>query len=397
MILNLKKCWFFFKKSWGNILHRWLIRFIFQPRCSRKPYHTKYRDRPRIGFYCSIPYLYSFFSNIHREIPEVEILAIDNTPLKKYQSILNHHLDQYKITYTTSLEGQVDYFLIYTSFKWETILRHSHPHTKKILMMYSPNGRLTTFDPHYVKDFDLLLSCGEYFTQGWLPHIPTKTVGLAKFDSFLSGISKNEAAASMNLNPHKPTLFYAPTTQKWHASHSRIPPFWSHLISLASRYQILVKPHPSFFLSPEEASKYAFFKNTPIHLVTDPICSLEQCLKVSDIVISDASGAVYEAAAADKPIILIENEMNAAEVLSKKQGVIYHYRDLGIRVNTLDQLVPAIERSLAMPEAFKEKRREYADLFLSYRDQTASKRTAEAIHQYIEDTFPAMLKNKFKH
>jgi UDP-N-acetylglucosamine 2-epimerase len=92
----------------------------------------------------------------------------------------------------------------------------------------------------------------------------------------------------------------------------------------------------------------------------------------SDVIISDTSGAAYEACGLDIPVVL----MGGTHKLEAK----YQTVDLGI-LATLDDIIEKIDSQLHNPKQFQNKREFWADYILGPCDGFASERIVEALEK----------------
>ena len=146
---------------------------------------------------------------------------------------------------------------------------------------------------------------GAYRTSRFNKMYPNDTfidVGFAKLDPIINGEDVGFDLAAIGLDPDKPTLAYAPTF--YPSSIECFPKNWPQAFN---DYNILIKPH-YFSISKEKYAKqsallnhWASFDNVYLAKVED--YSLVPFLASADVLISDASSALFEFAALNKPVI----------------------------------------------------------------------------------------------
>jgi len=128
-------------------------------------------------------------------------------------------------------------------------------------------------------------------------------VGFCKMDPIINGeLSKEEIIKQYGLDPNKPTILYAPTF--YPSSIERFPKKWP---AEYKEYNVLIKPH--YFSITKKLYKkqsallnhWATFDNVYLAKVEDH--SLLPFMAVSDVLISDASSALFEFALLNKPVI----------------------------------------------------------------------------------------------
>lgn len=175
------------------------------------------------------------------------------------------------------------------------------------------------------------------------------------------------------LKKEAPTILYLPT----HNYYSSIDQFGNKVIELAQKYNVIVKLHHMTFNG--EANRLCKFVSHP-EIVTlgdffDPLV----LYKVADIVITDVSGALFDALLANKPIIMLGNSFRKYKVdiltQGKKDAPI---EDSGIFPYTEDpeELDKLIQESVNKPISLKE---EVMEELFYIRDGQAGKRIADAI------------------
>lgn len=126
--------------------------------------------------------------------------------------------------------------------------------------------------------------------------------GYAKLDPILKDFESKINLTSLGLDESKPTILYAPTFYP-----SSIECFSQSFAKDFSDYNIIVKPH-FFSLTKKKYNKqrkllkhWAQFDNVYIAKLDD--YNLIPFMGLSDVMLSDASSAIFEFAALDKPVV----------------------------------------------------------------------------------------------
>ena len=127
-------------------------------------------------------------------------------------------------------------------------------------------------------------------------------VGFCKLDPIINNELQDNSLSKLGLDPKKKTLLYAPTFYP-----SSIECFTNNWPELYSQYNIIIKPH--YFSIAKEKYKaqcklleqWAQFDNVYLAKVED--YSLVPFMAIADVLISDASSALFEFAALNKPVI----------------------------------------------------------------------------------------------
>ena len=146
---------------------------------------------------------------------------------------------------------------------------------------------------------------GAYRTQRFKAMYPQDTfidVGFAKLDPIINGEDIGLDLKALGLDPNKPTIAYAPTF--YPSSIELFPKDWP---ASFANYNILIKPH-YFSISKSKYRKHkkllehwANFDNVYLAKMSDYCLTPFMCS--ADLLISDASSALFEFAALNKPVI----------------------------------------------------------------------------------------------
>ena len=129
-----------------------------------------------------------------------------------------------------------------------------------------------------------------------------KDVGFCKMDPIINGEEKGVDFLNLGLDRNKKTILYAPTFYP-----SSIERFTKNFPTDLENFNIIIKPH-FFSMSKQKYQKqrdllehWGSFKNVYLAKVDD--YSLLPFLESADLLISDASSAIIEFAALNKPVL----------------------------------------------------------------------------------------------
>jgi len=154
-------------------------------------------------------------------------------------------------------------------------------------------------------DFDVRFVEGEYRLKRLQEMFPGKLfidTGYAKLDPIVQRKETGLALSALGLDPDKPTLLYAPTF--YPSSIEKMAKDWP---AQFSEYNILLKPHyfslskPAYKKQKQLLEHWASFDNA--YLATAEQTNLLPFMASADLLISDASSALFEFAALDKPVV----------------------------------------------------------------------------------------------
>ena len=129
-----------------------------------------------------------------------------------------------------------------------------------------------------------------------------QNVGFCKMDPIINGEEDGIDFTALGLDNNKKTILYAPTFYP-----SSIERFSKNFPADLENYNIIIKPHffsmskQKYFKQRELLHHWESFNNTYLAKVDD--YSLLPFLKSADLMISDASSAIIEFAALNKPVL----------------------------------------------------------------------------------------------
>lgn len=188
---------------------------------------------------------------------------------------------------------------------------------------------------------DLCLVYGSYTEKKISTYSPSKAVGNPRLQlwhdkSFhISAINKYKDILEDNIL----TILYMPT---W-GELSSIDQYINSVLSLSQNYNVLIKLHHNTDLL--EKNRLEKIETSRIHFFGANDDALE-LLSMSDIVISDYSGAIFDAIYCRKPVLLLDKEEQ--EILEEDKIDTYSLEfnrrdDLGYRVDKPSDLIEGIE------------------------------------------------------
>lgn len=158
------------------------------------------------------------------------------------------------------------------------------------------------------KGFDLCLAYGAYAEERLLPHVPTVSVGHPRYEPREEGRLAAEVP-DMDGNPlsewlaqdtGREVILYCPT---W-SELTSIPVFIRMADRLLERYRVIVKLHHGNLLT--DGIDLSLFRRKEF-FVCDETVDLFDLFPVSRLVLSDYSGAIFDAMLAEKAIVLINH------------------------------------------------------------------------------------------
>jgi hypothetical protein len=202
---------------------------------------------------------------------------------------------------------------------------------------------------------DLNLMYGKYSADAVSHFGPSVAVGNLKFcgwDYRVTSAQKGEAKRKLGLEPEKPSVLYMPTYGQLGSFEELVGP----LAGLSQRYEIMIKGHhndekagPIWMQKASELKhKYLFSGGYDQRML----------LEAADVVVSDFSGAVFDAVYARIPVVLYQSRAAERVGTQKFDLSTLEFRErhrIGRVCTDVADLDAAINDVVAEPEFFLEK------------------------------------------
>lgn len=242
--------------------------------------------------------------------------------------------------------------------------------------------------------FNIRFTEGPYQLQQLKKHYPPGNyidVGFAKLDPLFRNepIAGALTLSALGLDPNKKTLLYAPTFYP-----SSIELFADDWPRQFSNYNLIVKPH-FFTLSKTryraQQRKLARWKTADnVYVAGAAEYSLLPFFALADLLISDASTALFEFAALNKPVVWCDflklrwtyRGLFAFRHKRRMDQDILVYADISAHAPAYDQLLCVVERQLAHPQEHEKQRLAYAQLLLGRFDGRVSEQIVDSLLAY---------------
>lgn len=219
------------------------------------------------------------------------------------------------------------------------------------------------------------------------PDATLKTVGFAKLDPLFGGPGKAQLDFDLvenGLDREKPTILYAPTF--YPSSIEKMP---VRLPGELSECNLLLKPHQFTFTKRNyrhqlrKLEKWSEAGNTV--LLKPEQLSLLPFMNVADLMISDASSALFEFAALDRPVVwcdFLKYRIGHRGIFRKRReqrmdAAMSTFSDIAAHARKPGELVDIIRQELADPEKYSEIRRRNSSELIGATDGKVSARIAD--------------------
>lgn len=189
---------------------------------------------------------------------------------------------------------------------------------------------------------DLNLTYGDYAKSKIKPFSPAVSIGNPNYDVWENTNYKLTVYKKYSeiLDSKKKTILYAPT---W-GELSSIDAYEGAITRLTCKYNVLIKPHHNTSIFKQKGSGSSFFENC---IVFSEYSDILELLAVSDVLISDYSGAIFDALYVRKPIVLLNNSDALYSNKLDEHSLEYSRRsDIGTVVESVSGLEQGINKAL---------------------------------------------------
>ena len=392
---------------------------------------NKINDNPNprayIGILCSYTFFYFAYKSVYENLDHVEfILDFSSAPgkssgfefpewykqnVRKFFSRQGVHWRDYDNSELKTGEFFSKYNTLIAGYHSLALAHPCNEQKKKVRIFYSTAKDSWVFSLTNAY-FDLVLCPSDFYTQKMnrLYGLIAKTTGEPKLDALKEALAGNFLSENgIKLDSHKPTLIYAPT---WGVLSSEEMVF-PQLLQLLPDYNVIYKPHHVSVLLRKD-----FFddlrRSSTIQIASEDV-SLLELLKLDATVLSDNSGAMFDALHAGRPLILIDTladspegiftetpfftfrsgkfggastTMDSLEQIVKREGSeiapVIRVHQKGVwREGSLKQAIVAAVR-LASDGMYRVRQQDLKEKFLENPDGRAGIRSAQAVRELIE-------------
>lgn len=378
---------------------------------------TQTLHRPRVGLVIFYPFQYYVLKDIYKHLGDDAEFVVDlgaffpiNQPTSLENAIillLQKNGVKYRVLEHSayySSERMEDFFSPYVALVslWERgcVTHSSNRDRKKICATYGAGKELTMVRPSRGY-YDLILAYGPRDRELFSYYTQAEIVGNPKFDDWFNDALDEEELGVIRsrLDSRRRTILYLPT----HGDLSSVDELADQFRCLTEEFNVIVKCH--YFITHEEPERVAMLTHPEI-LVYGDDADLLPLLKVTDVVVSDNSSAIFDAILADKPVVV--TDFHTAEYLDRTHKERRQYRR---GVNTALTFSGSIEQEIkrdgrvitfANPadmrariidaledkEYYRRERKKLIAELFSYNDGKCGERAAKMILDCIADASP---------
>ncbi|MFN3822137.1 MAG: CDP-glycerol glycerophosphotransferase family protein, partial [bacterium] len=226
--------------------------------------------------------------------------------------------------------------------------------------------------------FDLIAVPGPFhlFRLSQVVKKPILVSGVIKFDPVFQNLLTSTRIRELYATaPDEPVVLFAPT---YNPQLSGVPIVRDQVIQWAKQgWRVWVKLHP--MSSSEWGTFYQLISQIEPRVTYLPDLDLTPALVGADVIVTDVSSAIPEAAILNKPIVLINNPLQREYPYYDPNDVEYLFRDAGWEVTEPEEIVPTIRYALEHPEEKSDCRRRLAEALGGPKDGKAALRVLAAI------------------
>lgn len=334
----------------------------------------------KIGFFIWNPFQYFQIRSIAENLPNAELLInkrsnIDFDRVFNKQLLSSMKTPVQLISQNYFIDDCPDHSAIIAQspFTYMEYLEN----TKLIGMQYSMAKERHQYGPWRAM-CDLNLVYGSYSDGKISPFSPCVQVGNPRFDNWFAQEQQNVDIEQ--LEPEKRTVLYLPT---W-SNTSSISTFNNAVQSLSKTYNIIVKMHHLTDIF-EKKKRQLLTSSKQVHSfgAGDDLLEL---MEQADVVLSDYSGAIFDAINVGKPVILLQSKADKLDQTDRfgYESIEYKRRDeIGIVVDDPNNLASAIAQIVTNKVDFTQTNKTLQSECFAHQ-KNCGKRAADEIQQFLE-------------
>lgn len=269
-------------------------------------------------------------------------------------------------------------------------LSHVHEHSRTALMQHGIGPKSCYYD---VSEGEIQYRFveGEHRLKRLQERFPNKKFvdsGYAKLDPIINGTIDTPNLEELGLDPKKPTILYAPTF--YPSSIEMLPKNWPEQLS---DFNLIIKPH-FFSLQKAKYKKqrdrlYGWNKFSNAYLTDVADTNILPFMHIADSMISDASSALFEFTALNKPAIwcdFYKLRWSYRGIFKKRftkrlDDDLKYFGIVAQQVKNANDLSSTVIEQLNNPHLKEQQRLEMKELLTGVVDGQCSHRIAEFISQ----------------
>lgn len=367
-----------------------------------------------IGFIVQTPYHFYVFKNVIKYLPGAEFVVESEFEIGEPEDIRNKRIEA-----IDNLFNQNDVFWRLVDFKnipdeekisflkKYKVLVSTNANAiiksplaagiKKIRLQYGLSKDLDEYGA-WNRCFNLILAHGPHSSEYLKIYADCKEVGFPKFDDWFNNELDRAFIRSIKnrLEPSKKTVLYMPT----HGALSSLRNYFDCFVGLKEKYNLIVKFHSmTIWRDPESVELH---KNSGFLVYGDNV-NIMPLLRAADIVVTDTSGAIFDALLTEKPLVIIDVPLSGVRRELDRIGI---FRGLTTYEGSIEQIMkkdqyrigPVVNLPIQMENAievaekefmkFRSRRLEWRKKLFSYVDGKDGRRAADEILKFKNSELP---------
>ncbi len=273
------------------------------------------------------------------------------------------------------------------------VLGNDNPYRGKVkarsALLYHGIGVKQVYYSAHLMNVDLRFVEGPYRERelaARFPDVRLEAIGFPKLDPLFNGTAPRFDLAAHGLDASRPTILYAPTF--FPSSIGRMPLDWPARVADCN---VIIKPHQFSLTKPDyrnQQRRFAHWSRYPNVFVADASTqSLVPFMAVADALISEASSALFEFAALDRPVIWCDflalrwsyRGPFSFRLKRRMDPSILAYADVGAHASSPSHLIEQLRRELSAPERFAAERKRVTRELIGSTDGCAAARAADVL------------------
>lgn len=256
-------------------------------------------------------------------------------------------------------------------------------------LLYHGIGVKRVYYSAHLMNVDLRFVEGPYRARelaALFPDVQLEAVGFPKLDPLFNGTAPRFDLAAHGLDNARRSVLYAPTF--FPSSIARMPLDWPAALADCN---VIIKPH-QFSLAKsdyrDQQQRFArWAQHANVFVADESFPSLVPFMAVADLLISEASSALFEFAALDRPIVWCDflqlrwsyRGPFAFRLRQRMDQDIHAYAEVGAHAAAPAQLLQTVRAELAAPEMRADARARVTAALIGATDGNAAARAAAVL------------------
>jgi hypothetical protein len=206
-------------------------------------------------------------------------------------------------------------------------------------------------------------------------YIPIHVTGMSKLDGLFTPFDEAAFREAHGFAADERLLLWCPT---FNPELTGLTVIGADIRRLTALGTVVIKMHGTTDPALASALRTRLAGETCVRFV-DPAADATPYMRCASLMITDVSSVMFEFAALDRPLVLVDNPRQSGYANYRPDDVEYRMRDVGPRVTSADELVAAVREELAHPERFSQARQAMTASMFAASDGRNSERIADVL------------------